>query len=429
MKAGNILLSSDGTAKLADFGVSAELSQTHGKRQTVIGTPFWMAPEVIRDMSYDDRADIWSLGITIIELCEGNPPMSDIHPMRAIFMIPSKPAPRLSEPSRWSPEMNHFVMKCLVKDPGGRASAEELLVHPWISYLVDTIRNTRKGLSVLANLVRDSMPDIEKFRKSVNNPVIVDDGAAAGADGSPDRTVVDENAATLKKLMRNSSLRARSYDINDGETLPTLRTNISYTSTAVHNPELSETRIEVPVSATLSSSMVVASDGDGGSDLEAALKYFQIDGGEEEKENETSPPPPPISSPPSYHPETPVIVKAHLPTPLDVSELPEEVMCLEVSPGEADDTYESPILFVPGLDEAKMAVEEREKAHEIASSKDADEIYVPHAISPPSVGERRISMEDFVAEAKDERSRLTGTNNLKATAIQVGLAFSFICDV
>ena len=135
IKAGNILLTIDGLAKLADFGVSAQMQSATQKRRTVIGTPFWMAPEVIQETSYDSKADIWSLGITALELCEGRPPHFEVHPMRAIFLIPIKPAPRLKEPHRWSPEMNDFMSKCLVKEADSRWSAEALVSHPWIQRL------------------------------------------------------------------------------------------------------------------------------------------------------------------------------------------------------------------------------------------------------------------------------------------------------
>merc|ERR550534_48665 len=132
IKAGNILLNSEGHAKLADFGVAGQLTDTMAKRNTVIGTPFWMAPEVIQEIGYDCVADIWSLGITALEMAEGKPPYGDIHPMRAIFMIPSKPPPSFRDPNRWSLEFTDFVSKCLVKNPENRATATQLLQHEFI---------------------------------------------------------------------------------------------------------------------------------------------------------------------------------------------------------------------------------------------------------------------------------------------------------
>lgn len=140
IKGGNVLLTSDGHVKLADFGVSAELSNTLNKRKTVIGSPYWMAPEVIRESHYDGRADVWSLGITVIELAEGAPPHANLHPLRAIFVIPSKPAPTLADPDIWSPEMLDFVRCCCQKDPSQRHDSALLSSHPFVKQEVIALR-------------------------------------------------------------------------------------------------------------------------------------------------------------------------------------------------------------------------------------------------------------------------------------------------
>ena len=136
VKAGNLLLSESGIIKLADFGVAAKMSTTMSRRRTVIGTPFWMAPEVISggpEAGYDAKADVWSLGITAIELAEGAPPHSDMHPMRAIFLIPTLPPPTLAEAAGWSEHLVDFVRRCVVKDADGRPFTSELLSHPLIA--------------------------------------------------------------------------------------------------------------------------------------------------------------------------------------------------------------------------------------------------------------------------------------------------------
>lgn len=122
--------------------------------------------EVIQETSYDGRADIWSLGITMIELCEGQPPHYNVHPMRAIFMIPMKPAPTLKDPTAWSVEMVDFLSKCLQKNPEDRATAEELLDHPWIADEVDNIRNYHSS-PVLKKFFDENIEAIMNFRNGV----------------------------------------------------------------------------------------------------------------------------------------------------------------------------------------------------------------------------------------------------------------------
>ena len=133
IKSGNVLLNNDGEAKLADFGVSGQLTDKTQKRTTVIGTPYWMAPEVIQEIGYDTKADIWSLGITALEMAEEEPPYANVHPMRAIFLIPSRDPPALSEPEQWHGDFRDFLHQCLTKSPENRPSAHKLLEHPFIA--------------------------------------------------------------------------------------------------------------------------------------------------------------------------------------------------------------------------------------------------------------------------------------------------------
>ncbi|XP_015002133.3 myosin-IIIa [Macaca mulatta] len=140
VKGNNILLTAEGGVKLVDFGVSAQLTSTRHRRNTSVGTPFWMAPEVIAceqqlDTTYDARCDTWSLGITAIELGDGDPPLADLHPMRALFKIPRNPPPKLRQPELWSAEFNDFISKCLTKDYEKRPTVSDLLQHKFITQI------------------------------------------------------------------------------------------------------------------------------------------------------------------------------------------------------------------------------------------------------------------------------------------------------
>ncbi|XP_059676539.1 myosin-IIIb [Gavia stellata] len=154
VKGNNILLTTEGGVKLVDFGVSAQLTSTRLRRNTSVGTPFWMAPEVIAceqqyDYSYDARCDVWSLGITAIELGDGDPPLFDMHPVKTLFKIPRNPPPTLLHPEKWCRGFNHFISQCLIKDFEKRPSVTHLLEHPFIKQVHGKDMSLQKQLAEL----------------------------------------------------------------------------------------------------------------------------------------------------------------------------------------------------------------------------------------------------------------------------------------
>ncbi|XP_028272889.1 serine/threonine-protein kinase 10-like [Parambassis ranga] len=143
LKAGNILLTLNGDVKLADFGVSAKNTKSLQRRDSFIGTPYWMAPEVVmcetsKDRPYDYKADIWSLGVTLIELAQVEPPNHEMNPMRVLLKIAKSDPPTLMQPSRWSPEFSDFLKRCLDKNVDNRWNAPQLLQHSFVSTVTDS---------------------------------------------------------------------------------------------------------------------------------------------------------------------------------------------------------------------------------------------------------------------------------------------------
>uniref|UniRef100_H2ZZT2 non-specific serine/threonine protein kinase n=1 Tax=Latimeria chalumnae TaxID=7897 RepID=H2ZZT2_LATCH len=225
IKAGNILLNTEGQAKLADFGVAGQLTDTMAKRNTVIGTPFWMAPEVIQEIGYNCVADIWSLGITAIEMAEGKPPYADIHPMRAIFMIPTNLPPTFRKPELWSDKFIDFVKQCLIKNPEQRGTATQLLQHPFVK--------TAKPESILRAMINEAMDIKEKRQEAQQREIDHEEEENSDED--------DTNSGTMVRAHGENSGTIRTTSTSYGDTADTLDdTMASQLGTMVINKEEEE---------------------------------------------------------------------------------------------------------------------------------------------------------------------------------------------
>ncbi|XP_011495967.1 PREDICTED: misshapen-like kinase 1 [Ceratosolen solmsi marchali] len=211
IKGQNVLLTDNAEVKLVDFGVSAQLDRTIGRRNTFIGTPYWMAPEVIAcdenpEATYDNRSDLWSLGITALEMAESQPPLCDLHPMRALFLIPRNPPPRLKS-KKWAKKFHGFIETVLVKDYHQRPYTEQLLKHPFIR---DQPTERQVRIQLKDHIDRCKKRKQEKER---------DDYRYSGSENEEDEPAIAGEPSSIIQAPGGDTLRRNFQQIQEGRTL------------------------------------------------------------------------------------------------------------------------------------------------------------------------------------------------------------------
>uniref|UniRef100_A0A069DXP5 non-specific serine/threonine protein kinase n=1 Tax=Panstrongylus megistus TaxID=65343 RepID=A0A069DXP5_9HEMI len=211
IKGQNVLLTDNAEVKLVDFGVSAQLDRTIGRRNTFIGTPYWMAPEVIAcdenpDATYDNRSDLWSLGITALEMAESQPPLCDLHPMRALFLIPRNPPPRLKS-KKWSKKFHGFIETVLVKDYHQRPYTEQLLKHPFIR---DQPTERQVRIQLKDHIDRCKKRKQEKEREEYRY---------SGSENEEEEVATAGEPSSIVQAPGDNTLRRNFQQIQEGRTL------------------------------------------------------------------------------------------------------------------------------------------------------------------------------------------------------------------
>ncbi|XP_034755025.1 STE20-like serine/threonine-protein kinase isoform X2 [Etheostoma cragini] len=221
LKAGNILLSLDGEVKLADFGVSAKNTKTLQRRDSFIGTPYWMAPEVVmcetsKDRPYDFKADIWSLGITLIELAQIEPPNHEMNPMRVLLKIAKSEPPTLMHPSRWSAEFNDFLRKALDKNVDNRWGTLQLLQHPFVTSVTDS-RPLRELIAEAKAEVTEEIEDSkeEEEEEEPDTPLAAPGHKRAPSDASV-ASLEDDKVPPTPSMLESVTEKTEAEPAEDG---------------------------------------------------------------------------------------------------------------------------------------------------------------------------------------------------------------------
>ncbi|XP_044633605.1 serine/threonine-protein kinase 10 isoform X1 [Equus asinus] len=250
LKAGNVLMTLEGDIRLADFGVSAKNLKTLQKRDSFIGTPYWMAPEVVmcetmKDTPYDYKADIWSLGITLIEMAQIEPPHHELNPMRVLLKIAKSDPPTLLTPSKWSLEFRDFLKTALDKNPETRPSAAQLLEHPFVS----SVTSNKALRELVAEAKAEVMEEIEDGRDEGEEEDSVDPASPLG-NHSRDSSEVSQLSLNADNLLKESSLTplppSQPQDSVDGPSQPSGDRSLQTTSPPEVAPG-NENGLAVPV--------------------------------------------------------------------------------------------------------------------------------------------------------------------------------------